>query len=142
MAAQDVKTGPDTMDHDFLFHALMRPGYAGILARDLTNVQGGMRIDGAEPSLPFDFQRGGKQGGIETPDCFNIYLEEAIGGVISAWDNGGLGFKLDSFRVTHAVWADNIIVFAADKAQLFKMIEELGHAVAAAISLASPSPGI
>ena len=75
-----------------------------------------MKIDGAQPSSPFDFQKGGKQGGIETPDCFNIYFEEAIAEVTSLWVRRRMGFKLDDFKVTHAVWADNVILFAANQA--------------------------
>ena len=133
IASQDVKTAFDAMDHDFLLTAMLRrgagPGYTALLARELTNIEGIMRIDGANPSLPFDFQRGGKQGGIETPDCFNVYLEEALEKVIAAWVYRGWGFQLDGFVVTHAIWADNIILFCRDRCQLETMIKELGAAI-------------
>ena len=35
-----------------------------------------IQIDGMEACEPF--QRGGKQGAVETPDSFNVYLEEAL----------------------------------------------------------------
>ena len=136
IAAQDVLTAFDAMDHDMCVESYIRRGsgfgYAYLLARELTAVQGRMRVPGAETSLPFDFQRGGKQGGVDTPDNFNIYLEEALHKVVETWALRGWGFKLDDYAISHAIWADNIIVFAGDRQQLDGMLVDLGRAISTA----------
>ena len=76
IAVQDVLTAFDAIDHDLCIEAYLRRGaglgYARLLAQELTGVQGQMRVAGADLSLPFDFQRGGKTGGVETPDSVNV----------------------------------------------------------------------
>ena len=69
-----------------------------------------LSLPGAWPSERFDLERGGKQGGVETPEEFNIMLEIALGDVLKKWDMSGYGFALDDdgSRINHVIWADNI----------------------------------
>ena len=85
---------------------------------------------GAGESLPFEFNSGGRQGGVETPDCFNAVIEDALDDVILSWTVRGLGFCLDSFGIiNHAIFADNIFLFAKSAWKLQIMVHELTAAL-------------
>ena len=76
IASQDVATAFDSMDHQILAEAMiargLEPPAVGSLLRELSGLRACISIAGAGSCHPFDFQRGGKQGGTETPVEFNI----------------------------------------------------------------------
>jgi hypothetical protein len=82
---------------------------------------------------PFNFFKGGKQGGVETPDEWRAIIDQIMEPIVLSWCQRGLGFTLDmtesaSRLINHAVWADNIVFFAADYAMMQCMILELNEA--------------
>ena len=82
----------------------------------------------------FQFSRGGKQGGVETPDEWRAILDYILEPVINLWNAFGLGCVLpDTYGeteilVNHAVWADNIFLFATDHDTMQTMINQLTEA--------------
>ena len=81
-----------------------------MLLREVSGMICSLSLPGAGPSERFDLERGGKQGGVETPEEFNIMLEAAPEDVVSRRDLFGHGFALDDddSRITHLIWADNL----------------------------------
>ena len=87
-------------------------------------------IPGAGSTEPFEFSRPGKQGGIETPDEFNMFMERMMSPLVKRWYERGWGFRLDSgVIVNHLLWADNVWLIAEKKDDLAAMIEELTLAI-------------
>ena len=72
VSSQDVQIAFDVMDHDVIACATLRRGLRPetvlTIMRELHGIEGVIKISGAGESEPFDFGRGGKQEGIETPD--------------------------------------------------------------------------
>jgi len=138
ISSQDVATAFDSMDHDVLQSALLRRGLhprivLGLL-RELTSMQGAISIPGAGTSEKFAFQTGGKQGGVEMPDEWNMLLETVLGETVISWEERKFGFRLPGWErgITHAIWADNIWLIAASKQQLLTMTDELTEVIYAA----------
>ena len=100
-----------------------------VMARDLTDMRARMQIQGASATEQFPFWHGGRQGGVETPDEFNVYLEVALEQFVLTWRTRGWGFSLDGVVVSHVLWCDNIFVLASSACQLEVMVEELTDAV-------------
>ena len=82
-------------------------------------------------TAPFDIHKGGKQGGVETPDQWKITVEFILGPVIQAWTNMGLGFALTTedgtleALISHAIWCDNVVLFATSIGVMQKMVSDL-----------------
>ena len=91
-----------------------------------------IELPGAGRSEQFLLQRGGKQGGVETPEVFNILTEAALQPVVVSWRKRRLGFKLDDTSeppLTHLFWADNVFLFAKSVHEFRIMAQELTDAV-------------
>eukprot|EP00973_Karenia_brevis_P026651 3676558-Karenia_brevis.AAC.1 len=85
-----------------------------VLMREVSDMKAILSIPGAGDTYPFEFQRGGKQGGVETPDEWNWLIEETLEPVVDKWTRLGWGVCFETGElVHHAVWADNIIILAA-----------------------------
>ena len=69
-------------------------------------------IPGAGSTEKFALQKGGKQGGPDTPDEFGIMMEAIVEPLAQSWSSRGFGFCLDNTAATvsHIIWADNIFV--------------------------------
>ena len=72
MAFQDVEFAFDSMEHEHVATALLARGASPLLVaahmRELAGLRATMSIAGAGETLPFAYSKGGKQGGVETPD--------------------------------------------------------------------------
>ena len=105
--------------------------------QELAGLQGFMVLPNVGATPRFDFGRGGKQGGVETPDEWNAVVNYVLEPVVRRWGALGLGFKLlvcdgvISELINHAVWADNIILFAESFEHMQTMINDLDSAFAA-----------
>ena len=85
--------------------------------KDLTNKEAILRIPGAGDSEAFRFSRGGWQGGVATPDQFNIVMAAALKDVWNSWRDRGLSFSMsddneDTIHYPGSLWADNVILCA------------------------------
>ena len=134
ISSQDVQTAFDCMDRNTLAECLVRrgvcPGLIAVILQELKGLKATMHIPGAGKCRPFDFQHGGRQGGVETPDVFNAMMEDALDEVVRSWNSCRFGFFLDGFGVVnHAIFADNIFLFAASRGQLQSMIVDVTEAL-------------
>ncbi|CAK0827067.1 unnamed protein product, partial [Prorocentrum cordatum] len=124
----DVKFAFDSMDHDVLTQSLLHMGAShgmvGLLLQELHGLRGRFAIPGAGDTEFFNYERGGKQGGVETPDCWNAIVECASEPVVANWSEQGWGVRYDGNLIHHAIWADNIVFFATDPNHLQHMVSE------------------
>ena len=62
-----------------------------------------------------DLGKGGKQGAKETPFLWNVTLDDVVGPTVVSWEDNCYGLDLDDGlkRISHAVWADDFLVFSS-----------------------------
>ena len=134
VAVQDVRTAFDAMQHAHIALALEKrgvdPGLVAANLRELSGIQDYITLPGVGDSAPFLYTRGGKQGGVETPDQWNAFVDYVLESVAISWASRSFGFRIEgseseSYYVTHAFWCDNFIIFARDQVMLSIMIQEM-----------------
>ena len=135
---QDIRFAFDSLPHFLIKEALLSQGVSGQVTglhmQELAGLQGFMVLPNVGATPRFDFGRGGKQGGVETPDEWNAVVNYVLEPVVRRWGALGLGFKLlvcdgvISELINHAVWADNIILFAESYEHMQTMINDLDSA--------------
>ena len=131
----DIATAFDSMNHEVVVKALQSSGMKTdmilSLMAELSGCTARISIPGAGSSDDFPLERGGKQGGVETPDLFNILMEQIVSPLVSSWNGRGFGVFLDAGTpgITHALWADNIFLLAASVDQFRIMSQELTTAI-------------
>ena len=85
-----------------------------------------VQIGDADPTAFFNFFRGGRQGGVETREVFNLMMKSVCSELIESWESRCLGFTSDClYFVTHAVWADNFFLIARSQDQAAEMLSKL-----------------
>ena len=69
-----------------------------------------IELPGAGHSECFPLEQGGKQGGVETPEVFNIMVEAALESTTLSWEQRGMGFHFPGHAhdtpITHLVWSE------------------------------------
>ena len=138
ISSQDVRTAFDAMDHNWIAKSLQSRGASAqvtaLLMRELTGVEAVMTLPCAGTTSPFNYTRGGKQGGVETPEEWNALIDYLLEALVTSWASKGYGIKLcdgdnavgsDACLVSHAVWADNIFLFATSTVMMQTMVAEL-----------------
>ena len=123
------------MQHAVVAHSLKRRGMSnGTVARilqELYDLQGILTVPGAGDTKPFPYTLGGKQGAVETPDVFNLVVEDVMEPVVRKWSKEGWGARLyDGHVISHAIWSDNIYIFASSAQEFRTMLEDLTDAFA------------
>ena len=112
VACQDVCTAFDAMSHDVIADALLARGCSPQLAcvclRELTGIQAVATLPGAGTTQPFAFEKGGKQGGAETPEVWNAVIDYLLEPLVNSREERRMGFSsghsTTDFRIiTHAV---------------------------------------
>jgi hypothetical protein len=90
-----------------------------------------IHVPGAGHSESFPFERGGRQGGMETPEVFNIMIECLLEPLVASWRERRLRFVFDPEHppFSHIVWADNIILLAGSTEDFATMAQELTAAI-------------
>ena len=90
VAAQDVQTAFDSMQHDDIAAAMVRrginPGMVAAHLRELSGLKAFITLPGVGDSPSFVYNKGGKQGGIETPDEWNILIDDMLGPLVEVWN--------------------------------------------------------
>ncbi len=138
ISCQDVKTALDSMLHSNIGNALRRRGASdgdcAVLMRELTGLQAVISLAGVGTTPPFPYSRGGKQGGVETPLEWLTMIDELLENLVVAWPFHGIGVKMGGAQdreavLFHAVWADNIILFASSYDMMQIMVDELTVAI-------------
>ena len=106
--------------------------YIRTLAK-LYEIQTG-RVVADRISKPFEIQRGTKQGDPLSPKLFNAVLEKCMKRLQSSWRRKGYGISFggrSEDQLCNLRFADDLLVFAASRSQLGKMITDLSSAVGA-----------
>jgi hypothetical protein len=134
LGSLDVAVAFDSIDHDMLCTALLKrglhPQQVCCLLRELSGMMAQISIAGAGSTARFPLERGGKQGGVETPDEFNILVEVILEPLANSWAARGFGFAMDnSVHINHLVWCDNIYIVSSDEKQFEVMAQELTDAI-------------
>eukprot|EP00959_Pyramimonas_sp_CCMP1952_P105352 2202265-Pyramimonas_sp.AAC.1 len=120
------------MNHEHIATSMTAQGVgSGLVAahlRELAGIRATIQLPGVGSTTPFDYSKGGKQGGIETPDEWNALADYLMEPLIQARGVKGFGFKLDlgdgDVYVNH-VWCDSVVLFAADQVSLSMMINDI-----------------
>ena len=111
-----MKTAFDQMGHAELFSAAkLRSGDVRtelLVRRELHNVKASVVLPGTDESDAFAFNRGGKQGGPNTPEEWNLMLEYWLAPLFHSWALRGMGINLEGSILTHAIWADTFVTFS------------------------------
>ena len=138
MVDLDVKQAFDYMGHIALDDTNKQKGIstnARLAAlRDYIDKKGEAKINGMETTEQFDYDSGGMQGGVRTPDEFNDLIKQIFSTMVEEWRTKGLGFKLwnDGFYtegtytlVNLITFADNFTIFAATYEELQTMLDDI-----------------
>ena len=130
----DAKTAFDAMKHQALDVAMQNRGLSITsrlaLLRELFGKTAFLNIPAAGSSKTFPFLRGGKQGGVETSDEFNLVVESAMEELTRWWDFWEMGFQMDGGSdgeelFHHVTWFDNIFLVASDVDTFAAMAQQL-----------------
>ena len=118
VSSQDVQFAFDSVKHGLMVESMLRrgvpPGCIALHMRELMGLHGVISISGAGVSRKFPFTCGGKQGGVEASDIFNM-KKNCLEPLMLKWQRRGWGVHLDDGRcISHAIWADNIYLFACN----------------------------
>ena len=85
---------------------------------------------GGTTAGPIGFDRGGKQGGTDTPHIFKAIAHLAVSQLLVDWTAKGWGFPLEEGSyVQLMIWAGNLYIFATSRCMLSQMMQELTVAI-------------
>ena len=130
----DALTAFDSMQHPTLDATLTRrkvdPYVHANLIREVSNMSFTLSLPAVGKTNPQLFNAGGKQGGVETPDEFNLIVEDIWSDTSKRWEEKGMGFTfimgdLPPMTVSHGQWADNTFGLASSLAQAKEMLQDL-----------------
>eukprot|EP00973_Karenia_brevis_P077259 10732218-Karenia_brevis.AAC.1 len=113
----DIATAFDDMQHDQITDSLLSLGIHPLLVhallREYCQLKARVKIADADFSNFFSFRKGGRQGGVETPEVFNLMVESAAAAVSVRWKEKNYGFTVDDKAyISHLAWADNFFLLA------------------------------
>ena len=118
----DIETAFDEMHHNHLDNALAAKKvdiHTRIeLMKQLFNKRATLLIPGAGETDEFAYNKGGWQGGINTPDEFNCMIQHYLADEVDSWNAFGYGMSIEDEGVVfnHVFFADNGF-FAADSVE-------------------------
>jgi hypothetical protein len=147
VARLDVASAFDNMAYDRLAGAMenagMTPKEVFIVLREVMATTAFVRLGGMTDSEPVRLERGGRQGGPETPLLWCMYLQEALDGVVRGWSSraSSAGVDLEGWLTARGrgvrapardwpdttsllAWADDLFLFAHDATSLQNMLNE------------------
>ena len=103
---------------------------------ELSELEARATLPGADPwGQPWEYTRGGREGGVDTPSLFNLIMEERMENIVEGWQARGQGFPLDDFRgvvantISHAVWADNVWLISDTREGVLSMFREVTESI-------------
>ena len=133
VATWDIRQRFDHMDNRQVIRWLVR-GFA----RELCHLKARARIADADWTPEFDFSKGGKTGGIDTPALLNELMQHHLSQLAEQWHREKTGYVIGSRGddqemnrtvLSHLCWVDNIWLFAHDTTMLQAMIDDLMHSL-------------
>ena len=97
------------------------------LLRDYHSKLATIKIPTAGNTPPFQFTKGCWQGGVRSPDEFNVIMRHALDDIVLFWQTAGEAFALttqisptetDKIHFDHVLWADNIVLITETPQQM------------------------
>jgi len=117
------------MRHDKLLEACNRNNLPAALTRSILREHEGLSCQinvGAFTSMDdVPFLSGGNQGGRNTRKLWCLYLMQAMKTTLQLWEVESRVWMLDGASLNYAVWADDIVVYAATHTQLVTKLQDL-----------------
>ena len=131
----DIRRAFQGISHEWAQRAMRRfqvPAHLRkVILEELAGLRCSASLPGATPSQYCPYSKGGREGGVDTPSLFNLLLEERLDEVVRGWTRDKVGFPLADFDgraetyLSHAVWADNIYLFASSQKMLAKQFSNM-----------------
>ena len=137
----DVSAAFDSVQYGFLYGAL-RARVGAEMAFQIMKHMAGCSAEivwhGAEVGR-VSFEKGGQQGSIELPALWNMYVEECLRDVLTAWTRRGEGIRVEHglglergglVRVHHVTWADDLFLIGRSWQKIQRMLTECAGGLA------------
>jgi len=141
VAQGDIRFAFDSMSHARMEEALKHIGgsksLCAALMREYRELTLQAEVGDSGHTEPVEFERGGRQGGVEPPRLFNYVVKYMWDHLIRRWhlDQVGVvtgfaghdekqGFSEEVVH-HHDVWADNAYFYAKDQAQMTDMLQDI-----------------
>ena len=124
--------------YDALRARRLPPALIAAVIDEFRNLQATPMLQGIDfEEATVSWSKSIKQGGVEGPWCWNRIISWLISMLAPAWIQAGYGVVLsdnsdddDGFRqlhrpamATHAMWSDNIFIFAKNKSEFTLMMQ-------------------
>ena len=128
IAAQDVLTAFDTVEHAFVLEVYSKAGASAhqvlALARDMAGVKVKLRIPGVAESDEIPMTKALKTGGKAEPNIFVYMFETVLDYLEGEWEQLGIGFHLKSSgkRIASLNFVDNLFLLADNLEQCKFMV--------------------
>ena len=130
----DILKAFGSLNHEVFAEGLLRrgahPGLVNAFMQEYYDLRGRVSIADSGHSEWFEFSKGGRQGGSETPGLFNTIMEMIAEPLVESWKARGFGWVMDEMDpFTHAVWANNWFLVGKSVEEAMIMMKELTQAV-------------
>ena len=140
----DIHRAFDSMRHDFYFQALVERDFPLALCvaflRELSDVDVTIHLGGTVTEDDICLCVGGKQGSVDTPFLWNLYLDHTLTPTIKRWTEQGIRFRLPpdpgstesnefGYLFNHAFWADDLYFYARSSAEMTDMLYDVTAAL-------------
>ena len=104
----------DCISHMLMPTALHKRGIPvtliNALMQEMCALEADMTVYGVGTTNAFPYERGGRQGGKETPQVFNWIMELLMAPAVDHWTRNGYGFSIDGCQpIHHVIWCDNVL---------------------------------
>ena len=130
--------------YDALCSRRLPPALIAAIINEFRRLEAKPIFQNLEIDMKVAWSKSIKQGGVEGPWCWNQIMAWIMNLLAPAWIQSGWGVSLgnegsedDQFRAlhrprvaTHAIWSDNIFIFAKDRLELGKMMRSLTRVLA------------
>ena len=139
----DVFRAFDSMYHEHIETALLasgvNPRIVHSIMRELSFGEADLIFGDQTWEQAFEYSKGGRQGGCDTPEVWNRYLDVPICKAAELWAEAGCGLVLpcdpgipgDEVRVDFLAWADDLFLVSRSLSDLKEMWSILSDCIAA-----------
>ena len=126
----------DSIRHFLITRGLLErdwdPRLVKAIVREYVGLRAEANLGDAPTTERFEYGKGGRQGGVETPKVANELIQFALTPTVMGWRSKGWGFVMSNegdvipaLPISHFVWADNLWLLSNCRKQLQAMIDEV-----------------
>ena len=153
VARLDVASAFDSIAYDRLAGAMVKAGMSEtevfVILREVLATRAFVRIGRQTSEEPDNLERGGRQGGPETPFLWCLYLQAALEDVVQSWSDPAapagvdlegwlaargqgieVGMEARPERTSLLAWADDLFLFAHCQRDMQRMLTDTVAALA------------